>query len=196
MSQKIIKNNVLFSKRNIIIVKHPKISNDELRRHYGLDSNSLDKLAIYSLSNQLNLASSINISILTEDGIIKSIFLLLTHISDIQFLIPPVEFDLLSPINLELIFQYERVFKERVAPIYLVGNNLPFSDFEVSTDSIESTNFHFILHYKTGENIRFKKYTRFTIAQTREAVIAQILSKNGLFPKFYSVIENINFKEY
>ncbi|OLS16478.1 MAG: hypothetical protein HeimC3_54210 [Candidatus Heimdallarchaeota archaeon LC_3] len=189
MSQKVVDEIIVFTKRNIDIIKHPKITDAELRRHYGLDSSSLKKLEIFEFNNQLNLASSININVLTEEGTPKSIFLLINRLSDFQFLVPPVEFDLLSPINLELMFQYERIFKKLIAPIFLVGDQLPSSDFDVSSDSIESTNFHFVLHYKSGENIRFKKYTRFTIAQTREAVLAQILSKNGLFPKFYAVLE-------
>ncbi|MHA1984331.1 MAG: phosphotransferase [Candidatus Hodarchaeales archaeon] len=189
MSSESVEKVIILNKKTVQIIKHPKITDEQLRRHYGLDSNSLTDLDLFEYINQLNRVNAINITILIGKNKVKAIFLLLSQLSDIQFTFPPIEFDLINPHNLQLLFQYNDIFPNDILPVFFEGNELPNSDLTtVTTDSIESTNFHYILHFKTGEQIRFKKYTRYTIAQTREAILARILSEKGFYPKFYSIL--------
>ncbi|MFW9929937.1 MAG: hypothetical protein ACFFD1_11145, partial [Candidatus Thorarchaeota archaeon] len=177
-----------FIRKIINVVRHPKLSSTDLRRHYKIEDSEFSNTSIYEFDKQLNLSSFLNIDLIYSKNDLIGIFILKNRLSDVQFLFPPIELDLLSPYNLQLFFNYFTVFKEDINPIIVIGSMTEFVDFTVIAQRIDSTNLHYILEFRNGEQIRFKKYTRFTRNQTHEAVIGNLLADHGFYPKIHSVI--------
>ncbi|HKZ42224.1 MAG TPA: phosphotransferase [Candidatus Hodarchaeales archaeon] len=170
----------IFQKKDSRVLLHPRVPIEEIQRHYGIDHVVLTNSEIFEFRKQLNSTMTISFAIVVHRETLIGVFILRESSSDIQFPFPPLEWDLLGITNLESFQSYLRGQPFPLDPLLINGNEaLTRNLFRPRLEKIDTRNYHYIL----GKQLRFKRYTRFTVGQARELFLGRFLAEAGMFPK-------------
>ena len=195
---KVCMNKILFEAVETTVIPHPKIPFQDIQRHFGINPSSLTETKVYKTKLALK-DYLLEITILFYKGQIIGVFIIPEGCYNVQFPVPPTEFDFLGKNSFSTFFQLI-VNKEIKDPIRMIGFLPAFKHFSVTVDKLDVTNEHLLITLDQTTVLRLKRYTRFTKAQIHEAFIGELLAKEGLFPQIYAIIslswENVIIPEH
>lgn len=177
---------ILFERVELAVIPHPKVPPLDVQRHFGINPSELAEAKVYKTKLELK-DSSLLITLLFFKGKIIGIFIIPEGSYNVQFPVPPIDFDFLGKNSFSTFFQL--IADNTIEyPLKITGSLPTFKDFSVTVDKLDVTNEHLLITLDQKVILRLKRYTRFTKAQIHEAFIGELLAKEGLFPQIYVII--------
>ena len=129
---KVCMNKILFEAVETTVIPHPKIPFQDIQRHFGINPSSLTETKVYKTKLALK-DYLLEITILFYKGQIIGVFIIPEGCYNVQFPVPPTEFDFLGKNSFSTFFQLI-VNKEIKDPIRMIGFLPAFKDFSVTVD--------------------------------------------------------------